>query len=381
LLAGRIMKEEKGTMALFYLTAITFAVLMIPFQLGWSWVSTGWLIEGALLIIFGSRNRLTRMETAGWAIFLLCLGRFFVFEFSGAFSELWGVKYFDFKYGAITLGMLLVAAKYALDFQRNQLASYTRYGGVLRFFKYCALFNLWVYLSYSGLKLYDRWTPESVRYYDFYKTLLFAMITLFTGFAIARVKLFADKMVRGFSIALYLLADIICFILIFTTPLLQADASANSGAEYLACGALALFNIFMIFNVRDLIIRLIKTNNYSLELYPLWVAILLLANSIGWLVVQFRLGELNLLFSLAYLVLAIIYILYGFIKRYAYIRRFGLLLTLFAIGKLLLFDLSYLSLSGRILAGFSFGVILLAISFIYQKLRNRLEGQNEKASQ
>jgi hypothetical protein len=380
LLVGRIMREEQGTIALFYLTAVTFAVLMIPFQMGWSWVSTGWLIEGALLIVFGSRNRLAKMETAGWVIFLLCLGRFFLWEFWGGFTELWTVHYFDFKYAAITLGMLLVAAKYAFDFQQNQLASHTANGGALRFFKYCALINCWVYLSYSGLKLYDHWTPESIVYFDFYKMLLFAMIALFTGFVIPRIKLFADKVVRGFGICLYLLADIICLLLVLSTPILQADQAANGGADYLACGALALFNIFMILNVRDLIIRLIKTNNYSLELYPLWVAILLLANTIGWMLVQFRLGEMNLVFSLVYLVMAIIYILYGFIKRYSYIRRFGLMLALFAIGKLLLFDLAHLSLGGRILAGFSFGVILLAISFIYQKLRNRLEGQNEKAS-
>ncbi|WP_240479731.1 DUF2339 domain-containing protein [Paenibacillus wynnii] len=47
----KLMPQEKQSMLLFYATSLTFAVLMIPFQLGEEWWSIGWLVEAVVLTV------------------------------------------------------------------------------------------------------------------------------------------------------------------------------------------------------------------------------------------------------------------------------------------------------------------------------------------
>ncbi|GJM71636.1 hypothetical protein HMSSN036_38520 [Paenibacillus macerans] len=47
---------------------------------------------------------------------------------------------------------------------------------------------------------------------------------------------------------------------------------------------------------------------------------------------------------------------------------------------MLLYDLSLLTTGSKILAFFGFGVVLLAISYIYQRVSLRLEGVKEQGS-
>jgi uncharacterized membrane protein len=47
-------------------------------------------------------------------------------------------------------------------------------------------------------------------------------------------------------------------------------------------------------------------------------------------------------------------------------------LSIFATGKLFIFDLAYLRIEGKILAYFAFGAIMLGISYVYQKLRDSM---------
>ncbi|MDD3024056.1 MAG: DUF2339 domain-containing protein, partial [Syntrophomonadaceae bacterium] len=67
----KIMGQEKIVKNFFYLTSITFAILMIPFQFEMKWVSMGWTIEAVLMIVWGIRNRIGLIEGMGWAIGLL----------------------------------------------------------------------------------------------------------------------------------------------------------------------------------------------------------------------------------------------------------------------------------------------------------------------
>ncbi|MNI73332.1 hypothetical protein D3C73_1293330 [compost metagenome] len=65
--------------------------------------------------------------------------------------------------------------------------------------------------------------------------------------------------------------------------------------------------------------------------------------------------------------------MFGFRRRYVYIRRFGLALSLLATGKLLLYDLTLLNTGSKIIAYFSFGLCLLGISYLYQRVSARME--------
>ena len=372
---GRTMQVEKGTMILFYATALTFAILMVPFQFGVNWLSMGWLVEGMLLIIYGYKNQIKKMESVGWGIFLLCLGTFFINEYLAKMLLKIEINNFDYKYTAIIIGMLVVTLVYHIDFLKNRVSQFTLKGKWLTALKYFALFSLWLYLWYLGVKYFKAWVPAN-SHFGFFKSILVALINIGTGYLITRIPSLVDKTVKVFGVILYLIGDLIFLYLNLFTPVLDENIAASSNLAYISLGVLVLFNLFMLLNVRDLLLRLIHKQGYSLEIYPILMALLLLGNITAWLVTQFRLGEYNLLISFVYLSLAIGYIIYGFKKKFIYIRRLGLGLTLFATAKLFIYDLAFLGMDGKIFAYFGFGVVLLGISFIYQKLKNSMEGDN-----
>ncbi|HBS46700.1 MAG TPA: DUF2339 domain-containing protein, partial [Paenibacillus sp.] len=99
---------------------------------------------------------------------------------------------------------------------------------------------------------------------------------------------------------------------------------------YIALSVLIIFNIFVWFSGRDLLITLLKREYKSMEIYPVFMGVYLLGIITAFLGVQLQLSDAGLIFSLVYLLIAVLFIMYGFRKRYVYIRRFGLGLTLLA---------------------------------------------------
>jgi hypothetical protein len=138
------------------------------------------------------------------------------------------------------------------------------------------------------------------------------------------------------------------------------------------------FNVFVFLSGRDLLMTLIRREFKNIELYSTILGVYLLGILTAFLSIQFRLGDVALVFSLMYLLLAISYIMYGFRNKYVYIRRMGLGLTLFSTGKMLLYDLSYLTTGSKIIAYFCFGLLLLAISYIYQRVSSKMGEHHEK---
>jgi uncharacterized membrane protein len=116
------------------------------------------------------------------------------------------------------------------------------------------------------------------------------------------------------------------------------------------------------------------------EWYPVIAGTYLLGVITVFLTIQFQWGDVGLMFSLIYLMLAILYIAYGFRRKYVMIRRLGLGLTLFATGKMVFYDVSLLTAGSKIFAYFSFGVLLLGISYLYQKVSSRMEEIQAKES-
>ncbi|MEX2104650.1 MAG: DUF2339 domain-containing protein, partial [Bacilli bacterium] len=371
----KVMGEEKKTIILFYGVSITFAVLMIPFQFGIKWLSMGWLIEGVIFILYGSKSRIKAMEKTGWGIFFICLGAFILFDVVGM-SE-WNrlASFFHFKYFAITVGLLLVMVHYLMDLRKGNRSNWGANTGLIDLLKYISVVNGWLFLMYTSHTWYDRFYPGHINFL-FYKLILFAFLTIGVAYAIIRITLLYDKVVKMISLSLYGVGIFICMFIILFVPVLQPRFVENSFLEYLALGVLLSFNVFMLVVVRDLLIRYIKQAARNIEFYPVILSLVLLGNITALLIVQFQLGDYNLLFSFVYLLLAITNILYGFWRKFVYIRRLGLGLTMLATSKLFFYDLSFLGAGGKITAYFCFGIILLAISYLYQKMSSRTKEES-----
>ncbi len=366
------MREEIQTKILFYITSLTFAVLMVYFQFGIHWLAMGWLIESVLLIAYGYKYKFKQYEIGGWIILGLCLLAFYLVDFM--VGVLAGnpdaIAFFDIKYLSITLGLTYILFTYLMGFKNDVLDKYSLRGKAITAFKYFTLVNFWIYASYTAVRMFNLYAadrnPFTEPYSPFYSTVLFSFVTFGVGYLISKISLLKDNFVKGFVIFLYILADIICIFITIFMPLYEQ----GNYYSYAASAVLLAYNVLAFFSIRDLLLTLISSTNWSLERYPLLMGIYLLGNITALFIVQYDLGDMNLLFSFTYLALAFAYIIFGFTKKYVNIRRLGLGLSIFATGKLFIFDLAYLRIEGKILAYFAFGAVMLGISFIYQKLRD-----------
>ncbi|AJS60570.1 membrane protein [Paenibacillus sp. IHBB 10380] len=370
----KFMQQEKQTTLLFYATSLTFAVLMIPFQFGVQWLSMGWLVEGILLTIYGNLNRFKPLEKAGWGILALCLGTFLWVDILANHLVDYQDVYFALKYTFVAIGMLMVTLFYAHQEKRHVAYLYNRpiEARMITYFKYVTLVNTWFYLLYEAAHLYHEFVPYDVVHYNFYQGLMSALLTIALAYTLMKITVLYDRIVKYYSLFLYGVGYIICLGVTMALPALSYDHSDNGAAEYIALGVLIGFNVLVFFGIRDFLIAFIRQQYKSIEFYPVILGIYLLGILTTFLMVQLQLTDVGLIFSMLYLLLAIVYITFGFRYKYVYIRRLGLGLTLFSTGKLLLYDLSMLTTGSKIVAYFCFGLVLLGISYAYQKVSSRM---------
>lgn len=372
----RSMVQEKQTTLLFYVTSLTFAILIIPFQFGAKWLSMGWLIEGVLLVTFGHLKRFRAVERAGWGVTLLCIFTFVYYDVLAQFI-IGDRSYFMLKYSCVTLGAIWITVYYALADRGAFSREKRRYGafeaGALAAFKYASLVNLWFYVLYESNELYVRAMDASFVLYMFYKLILFAALTIALAYGLNKVKLLQDRWVRYYTNFLHIVGCLMALAVTLTMPALQPDTQHHTAAEIAGLIVLIIFNTGVFFAGRDLLISGIRGRFKSIEWYPVVAGVYLLGIITVFLTVQFQWGDVGLLFSLVYLLLAILYIAYGFRRRYVMIRRLGLGLTLLSTGKMVFYDVSLLTAGSKIIAYFSFGVLLLGISYLYQKVSSRME--------
>lgn len=379
----RNMVQEKQTILLFYITSLTFAILMIPFQLGAKWLSMGWLIEGILLVILGHLKQFRSVERAGWGVVLLCVFTFVYYDVLVLYM-VGEQSYFMLKYSCITLGALLITAYYAVVGSGKGILSKTKIHhsvlelGALNIFKYVTLGNLWIYVLYESNELYTRAVDGTFLLYLFYKWLMFAALTIALAYALSRAKLFHDPIVKYYTTFLHAAGCCIALAVTLSMPALDPGAQQHTAAEIVGLLVLIIFNIGVFFAGRELLIAGIRGQFKSVEWYPVIAGIYLLGVITVFLTVQFQWGDIGLMFSLMYLLLAILYIAYGFRRRYVMIRRLGLGLTLFSTGKMVFYDVGLLTTGSKIIAYFSFGVLLLGISYLYQKVSSRMEEAQAK---
>lgn len=371
----RHLYREKSARALFYLTGLTFVVLIIPFQFGKVWLSLGWLIEGTALIVFGIAKEWVNFRKAGAAIFGLCLAAFLFFDVLGSYNVIFGYEYlFVYKYLAVTLGTVIILA--AAYFKR---ALSTR---AITWFKYGTTLNLWFFLMYIiGEKFATHLAVALENSYWDTDYLVFALMTVVSfllAYLIPRISLLSDVIMKGISTFIYVLSLLSLLVLNTFTPN-QGFWNTNVPSSLLITGSVVLvvINLLAVLAMRDLVSRLVLERKLGLEWYPLIISSYFIFALTEILLTQYHLDFTNAVISIIYVITALSWIIFGFVKRYAFIRRCGLGLAILAVAKLFLLDLSFLSEVARIISYFAFGLTLLAISFVYQHFNKKLEIKGE----
>jgi hypothetical protein len=136
---------------------------------------------------------------------------------------------------------------------------------------------------------------------------------------------------------------------------------------------LAALCFLSVLAIRDAMKLIVTERKKGIEWLPLVVSgyfVIILTQN---LIAQYNLNFSSAAISIIYALTALAWIIYGFTRRFTFIRRFGLALAIFAVVKLFLIDLSGLTQGYRIVSYFALGISLIAISFVYQYFSKRLE--------
>ncbi|XMB86156.1 DUF2339 domain-containing protein [Mycoplasmatota bacterium WC44] len=133
---------------------------------------------------------------------------------------------------------------------------------------------------------------------------------------------------------------------------------------------LIIHNILLLLVYSELVPLILNKKSDLIEYVPASFIVISLLSTTSILVGQFDLSRINLIISLIYLVVAVFSVYYGIVKKSTFTRRFGLGLTVLTLGKYFIIDLYHLETLWKIFAYFSFGVLVLLISVIYQKYAN-----------
>ena len=342
-------KNEANATALFYLTGLAFAILIIPFQFGRKWLTLGWLIEGLALSVYGIWLDEKIFKRAGYFINILCLAAFLIFDVVLKVNYL-----FPYKYLAMTLGSIILLMAYI---GKKQQFNYTVY-------KAAVIANLWVYSIYLTTKIEAVFSLPK-----FLTSFILLIFTYLIAYSCIRIRKIADRVTEIISMLLFSIIGL--FVLFQNTSSIGAYEEKH---VIIAIIILVLSNIAALMSLKTILRCFIIDKKISLEWYPLLLSgffVLLLTQN---LVVQYNLGFSSIILSLIFALTSVLWIIFGFAKRYAFLRRFGLALSLLSVVKLFLIDLHSISKINQIVAYFALGISMLAISFIYQYFSKKLEG-------
>ena len=378
-------KHEKSVQDLFFITGFVFIILIVPFQFERIWFSLGWLVEGTALTVYGILSNKKAFKTCGYIIDGICAGSFLVSDvligYSGIMAPVYKFDLFAYKYALITLGSFIILGAY--------IYKKTLSGKFQTIYKYAAVINLWgfaVYLSYKLLNdvFFDRLI--ALHYSPPYLAgALAATLIFLIACAAPRIKILTDSGMRIISMVMYAFGTLWLFILNATdSPSyyylsnIYYDVGGNKitvDFNVRVVGTLILLAVgFMsVFALMDFMKILVMQKKLGVEWYPLLVSAYLVIILSQNLLVQYSVDFSNFVLSIIYMLTAMFWIILGFIKRYKFIRIFGLGLSFLSVIKLFVIDLSSLTQTFRIISYFALGIILLAISFVYQHFSKRLE--------
>ena len=347
---------EKHTQALFYLTGLTFVVLIIPFQFGINWLTLGWLVQGAGLTTYGILTDAKNFMRVGYIINGLCLWAFLIFDLVLQINF-----HFPWKYLAITIGSLIILAAYAY---KKTLSSEWQ-----KAYKYLTIINLWAYAMYVCYKLYERLELEFFNA-DYLINAFGVLLTFLIAYTLLRIKILSDLGTKIASIILYIIG-------IFGIFALNLDSPYSNDAPIivimLGTAALVIISLLSVYIVYDLMKLTVMEFKVGVEWYPMIVSAYFIIILTQNLITQYNFSFANAWISIIYVLTALAWIIFGFAKRYSFIRKAGLGLALLAVAKLFIIDLAALTQGYRIISYFVLGVTLVAISFVYQYFSKRLE--------
>lgn len=350
---------------IFYLTAYTFIILTIPFQFGINWLSLGWLIEGVVLATYGGINDRPLMKKVGIKIYYLCLASFIFFDFFdfGITNNL-----FQYKYFAITLGSVII------------LFSIIRSGEIFtnkyKVIKNITIINNWFYIMYlTKYILPNNILRDTFDINNFNIVYLSSAVGIIAqcaySYILTKIDDIYDRFTKYTSIVIYIFAILATFNVNGRSVI--ASTEVNIFVENIAKLSVFIVSTVALFALYDVLKMILDNKRVNYETYPVIVSFMFIVFLTQNLVVQYDLQFFSIAITIIYAIFSLGWIIVGFMRKFVNMRRFGLILSIFSVLKLFIFDISTTSTGYRIISYFALGISLMLISFIYQYFTKKME--------
>ncbi len=205
-------------------------------------------------------------------------------------------------------------------------------------------------------------------------TLICACIWLALGFAVGKPK-YLEKLGMVFSIGFYAIG--MCFLLANNFYKWAANLK-NIEFGLLFVIITIIVNFVSVLTVLDMTLQITAKAPKFGKAVGLVVSGYALMSLTSVLSMNNMVAFTSWIISIIYITAAAVWIVIGFKKLNALLRRFGLALALLSSAKLFLFDFRGIDAMGRTLLFIGFGFTLLAISFGYGIAEKKLKDQNMK---
>ncbi|MCK8058963.1 MULTISPECIES: DUF2339 domain-containing protein [unclassified Fusibacter] len=352
---------EPKQLELYYLISAVFGVLVVPLQLELEWWFIAWLLQSVAFLAVGRRNGIASIQVGGIVLLIISHYMFYLDNFDVLMPLSDFTWSGDLNYLALILGELSVFYLYRDESKLN-----SAFSSINRFFRYFVLAHIIYFVTIELMKTVNSLSG------DLY---MVESVVLFMTSGILMV-----KMLKYFDLDKYIHMDMFkkaAYSLIAITALISNfEPAMPVGIRWsIDILALILLNYFIIrvmvmWFKDDRIGTRIPTGVSSvvIGLYCLFAYYVNFAQRIDT-------NYDDVLLNLSLILFAIAYVLLGFLKYNSSLRKVGLLLALVTTAKLLLWDSMHFELGQRIVSYFAFGIILIAMSYVYQRINAKLEEQ------
>lgn len=415
---GYIIKTKKiADQNLFYLVTglvFTFITIAIPVQLNGNWVTLSWIALSVLLFWIGRTKKVVTYEKISYVImFLAFISLIHDWE---SFNNLKNKAFVNI--GFLTSNLVMLGFGYIVYLNRkkvhhtpenqNTITDVMNIAlpillGIVSYFTFSneinVYFNNWFKSTAIEGALQEDAQPSFITYnYNIlslktvvlmgYPVLFFGILSLFN---IRKIK----------NKTLGITAIIFTLISLFVTEtgglfvlgeLREAYTGRNLNEYYqigfgyvliryllFACIAFGIYSLFK--HVGQEFMKPLNKKLKFVTEFSLYVSVLcFLSNElITWLDLAGNKSVFKLGLSILWGVYALILIYLGIIKRRKYLRVAAIILFAITLLKLIFYDISGMNTLSRIIVFISLGILLLIISFLYNKFKDKIS-EDEKVS-
>ncbi len=334
---------------------LAFATLALPAQLDGEWVSLGWALEGVVLAWFAVRVRSRVLQAGAFLLGLVGMMKGLLFDIT--LYQATPNLFFNarFAVGLLSAALLGVQGKLAARFPEEQDATHWQD-------------TLWWVGILGAIAVFFADTFWTLGAADGFSWLLTSVMLLATGSAVV---LLAPR-----KSSVIWLGSVLLLVVPLKLFLIDAWIGPDIGGYRMTPfgNAIIWVELLMVVGMIGLLIPRIATRDTGLVFKTATFSLVLnlasLAAGIG--VVSIEISRkpddwADMAITILWAVSALTLILFGMRRRAAAHRYFGLVLFGLATLKVLIVDSSELDGLERIIAFIGTGVLLLALSFAYQK--------------